>query len=94
MKHLALTRCSVHGRIARGGHGLPKVSPRPPMPDLSTPSGRATPETALQLFQGWPARRTGGLPSFSTLLAVRLCSCLKSFVIMSEVYLEKVDIKT
>jgi hypothetical protein len=26
-----------HGRMARGGHGLPKVSPGPAMPDPSTP---------------------------------------------------------
>jgi hypothetical protein len=27
--------------MASGGHGLPKVSPRPGMPDHSTPCGRA-----------------------------------------------------
>jgi hypothetical protein len=32
-----------HGRMARGGHGLPKVSRRPDMPYPSTPCGRATP---------------------------------------------------
>jgi hypothetical protein len=35
-------------RMARGGHGLPKVSLGPAMPYPSTPYGRATPETALQ----------------------------------------------
>jgi hypothetical protein len=42
-------------RMARGGHGLPKVLPGPAMPCSSTPCGRATPETALQPFQEWPA---------------------------------------
>jgi hypothetical protein len=31
------------GRIASGGHGLPKVSPGPAMPYPSMPCGRATP---------------------------------------------------
>jgi hypothetical protein len=35
-----------HGRTTRGGHGLPKVSLGPAMPDSSTPCERATPETA------------------------------------------------
>jgi hypothetical protein len=35
-----------HGRRAKGGHGLPKVSLGPAMPNLSTPCERATPETA------------------------------------------------
>jgi hypothetical protein len=54
--------------MARGGHGLPKVSPRPTMPDPSMPCRRATPETTLQLFLGWPANRAGGLRPSSTLL--------------------------
>jgi hypothetical protein len=33
---------SIHGRMARGGHGLPQVSLRPAMADPSTPSERAT----------------------------------------------------
>jgi hypothetical protein len=33
--------------MARGGHGIPKVSPGPAMPDPSTPCGRATAEMAL-----------------------------------------------
>jgi len=33
--------------MARGGHALPKVSLGPAMPDLSTPCGRITPDTAL-----------------------------------------------
>jgi hypothetical protein len=36
----------LRGRIARGGHGFPKASLGPDMPDPSTPCGRATPETA------------------------------------------------
>jgi hypothetical protein len=38
-----------------GGQGLPKISFGPAMPNLSMPCGWATPETALQSFQGWPA---------------------------------------
>jgi hypothetical protein len=50
-----------HGRKARGGHGLPKASLGLAMPYLSAPCGRTTPETALPLFQGRPARRVGGM---------------------------------
>jgi hypothetical protein len=54
--------------MARGIHGLPKFSPGSAMPDPSTPCGRATPQTALQLFLGWPTHRAGGLrPSSSPL---------------------------
>jgi hypothetical protein len=48
--------------MGRGGHGLPKVSPGPAMPYPFTPCRRVTPETTLQPFQGWPARR-GGWPA-------------------------------
>jgi hypothetical protein len=50
-----------HGRMARGDHGLPKVLHGPAMPYPSTPYRRATPETALQPFKGWPACKAGGL---------------------------------
>jgi hypothetical protein len=54
--------------MARGGHGLPIVSPWPAMPCLSMPCRRATPETALWPFQEWPARRESGLwPSLTPL---------------------------
>jgi hypothetical protein len=53
-------------RMARGIHGLSKVSPRPTQLNLSTPCGQATPETALLPFRGWRARRVGGLRPFST----------------------------
>jgi hypothetical protein len=47
-------------QLARDGHQLPKVSPRPAKPYPSTPCGRTTPKMALQLFQpfrgGPPAR--------------------------------------
>jgi hypothetical protein len=56
------------GRNARGGHGLPKVSPGPATPYHSMPCGQATPGTVLQLFQGWSASRAGGLRQSSTLL--------------------------
>jgi hypothetical protein len=48
-------------RMARGGHGLPKVLIGPAMPYPSTLCGFATPKTAFQAFQGWSARRVGGL---------------------------------
>jgi hypothetical protein len=43
-----------HGRMARGDPGLPKISPRPAMLYPSTPSGRATTETALWHFIIYP----------------------------------------
>jgi hypothetical protein len=53
------------GRMARGVHGLPKVSPGTAMPYPCMPCGPATPETAIQ---GWPVHRAGGLrPSFTPL---------------------------
>jgi hypothetical protein len=48
--------------MARGGHGLPKVSPGPAMPDPSTPWGRATPEKPLRPFKG-VALPQGGRPA-------------------------------
>jgi hypothetical protein len=56
----------VHMHMARGGHGLPKVSPGPAMPYPSTPWGRATPEMNLRLFLGWLTRRASGLRPSST----------------------------
>jgi hypothetical protein len=57
-----------HGRMASatGSHGLPKFSPGPAMPYLSTPCGRATSETASLPFQEWPACKAGGLRLSST----------------------------
>jgi hypothetical protein len=55
-----------HGRRGRGGHGLPKVSPGPTMPNLSAPYGLATAETAVRQFQGWLAQRAVGLQPSST----------------------------
>jgi hypothetical protein len=52
--------------LARGIHGLPKVSAGPAMPDTSMPCGRA-----VRLFQGWPAHRMGDLWSSSTPLTPR-----------------------
>jgi hypothetical protein len=62
------------GRMATGGHGLPKVSIRPTMPDPSTPCGRASPETALRPFQGWPASRAGVTWPSSTHLDTPCCT--------------------
>jgi hypothetical protein len=56
----------THGCMARGGHGLPKVSHGPVMPYPSMPCKRATPETALCPFQELPTRRAGGLQPSST----------------------------
>jgi hypothetical protein len=41
-----------HRCMARGGHGLRKVSPGRTMPDSCMPCEWATPETALRPFQG------------------------------------------
>jgi hypothetical protein len=46
----------AHGRMARGGLGLPKDSSGPAMPYPSMPCGRANPETAISGV----ARRQGG----------------------------------
>jgi hypothetical protein len=52
--------------MARSGHGLPEISPGPTMPYPSKPYERATSKTASRRFQGWPARRAGGLRLSST----------------------------
>jgi hypothetical protein len=52
--------------MARGGHGLRKVSLGPAMLASSVPCGQATPETALELFLWWPTHRVGGLCPSST----------------------------
>jgi hypothetical protein len=53
-----------HGRMARGGHGLHKVSPGP----------NPNPETALRPLQGWPAYKAGGPQAFSTHLDTPHCT--------------------
>jgi hypothetical protein len=59
---------SRHRRMARGGHGLPKISPGPTMPYMFALCRRATSETVIRLCQSWPAHRVGGLrPSFTPL---------------------------
>jgi hypothetical protein len=55
-----------HRRMTRGGHGLPKVSPRPAMPYTFTLCGQATPEMTLRPFERWPAHRATGLGPSST----------------------------
>jgi hypothetical protein len=47
--------------MSRGGHGLPKVSPRPAMAYPSTSCRWATPEMTLQPSQGCPVRRANVL---------------------------------
>jgi hypothetical protein len=59
-------RGNSHGVTARGGHGVPKVSPGPTMPYLFTPCGQATPEAALRPFQEWPNHRVSSLRLSST----------------------------
>jgi hypothetical protein len=52
---------NLHGRMAKGGHELPKVLSGPAMPNPSTPCERATP------FKGCPTCRVpacGCLPPF------------------------------
>jgi hypothetical protein len=55
----------VYGRMARSGHGLPKVSPKSAMLHPSTLCRQVTPETAIRL-QGWLAPNAGGLQPFPT----------------------------
>jgi hypothetical protein len=43
--------------MGRDGYGLLKVSPGHAMPYPFTPCGRATPETAIVPFLGWPTGR-------------------------------------
>jgi hypothetical protein len=47
--------------MASNIHELLKVSLSSAMPDPSTPCGRATPETTLRPFLGWPTGRAGDL---------------------------------
>jgi hypothetical protein len=42
-------------------HGLPEVSLGLTIPYPSMPCRRATADTVLRPFQGWPARKVGGL---------------------------------
>jgi hypothetical protein len=82
---------SSHARIARGGHGLPKVSPGPTMLDPSTPCGRAT------SGMGWPACRAAfGLRPSSTLLDTprRAPMSLRSFYLASSVPTMSRDVST
>jgi hypothetical protein len=63
---MLLVREKRHSRRARGGYGLPKVSPRPAVPYPFMPYGWASPETALRPFEQWPVRRVGVLRPSST----------------------------
>jgi hypothetical protein len=56
-----------HRRMASGGHGLLKVSPRPAMFNPFMPYRRATPKTASRTLQGWPVCRAYGMWPSSTL---------------------------
>jgi hypothetical protein len=57
-----------HGRMAKGGLGLPKVSLGTAICYPCMPCGQTTSETTLRLFQGWPTHRAGGLRPYYTLL--------------------------
>jgi hypothetical protein len=61
-----LPHSKFQARMARGIHGLTKVSLGPALPYPSMPCRRATPETALWMFLGWPAHRAGDLRPSST----------------------------
>jgi hypothetical protein len=78
-----------HGRIARGDHGLPKVSLGPAMLYPCMPCGQATPETALQLFQGWLTHRVGGLQLSSTPLDTPRCTP----TLLTHYYLQEMSLK-
>jgi hypothetical protein len=56
----------THKRMSGDGHGHPKVSLQPIMPDHSRACGWATLETAFRSFQGCPASRASGLWPSST----------------------------
>jgi hypothetical protein len=55
-----------HFRMARGDHGLPKISLGHAMPFPIYALHRTLPETALWPLQGRPAHRAGGLRPSST----------------------------
>jgi hypothetical protein len=55
-----------HGRMKRGGHGLPIVSPGLAKPYPSKPCEQAIHEAAFQPFQGWPTNRAVSLRPSST----------------------------
>jgi hypothetical protein len=61
---------------ARSGQELPKVLLGPALLYPSTPSGQATPETASNPLQEWPARRAVGLWPSSTPLDSPCCTPL------------------
>jgi hypothetical protein len=74
---MAAAHGQVHGRMPRGRHGLPKVSPRPVMPDPSAPSRRAgglhsfsTPLDTPRRMQARTARGIHGLPKVSLVSAM------------------------
>jgi hypothetical protein len=80
---------AFYGRMARGGHGLPKLSLKPARPYPSTPCERATPETALQPFEEWPTHRVGSLwPSSTSLDTPRHTSMV---LLLSDSYNEAKD---
>jgi hypothetical protein len=53
-----------HGLMARGGHRLPKVSPRPSMPNAYMPYSRFRdgPPVGMASLQGWAASGNGPPP--------------------------------
>jgi hypothetical protein len=66
---------SQQAPVARGIHGLPKVSPGPPMP-YSFFLWASHPRSGLQPFWGWPAWRAGSLQPSSTPLDTPRCAGL------------------
>jgi hypothetical protein len=70
---------SSHGRMARGGHGLPKVSPWPAMPYPSRPAGGPPLKRFYGCFRGRPPTKQAAcnrLLPFWTPHAVRQCFLL------------------
>jgi hypothetical protein len=59
---------SGHGRTARGGHGLPKVSFGPPCPTLKRPAGGPLLKQPDGCFRGGPPIRRVALAIFFPLV--------------------------
>jgi hypothetical protein len=67
-------------------------APGTTMPNPSTTCRRSRPEMALQMFQGWPARRAGALWLSSTFLDTPHQTPLVSTVIFVVVVVAERDI--
>jgi hypothetical protein len=61
--------------MGKGIQGLPKVSSGPAMPDLYTPCGRATPQTALLSSSPLDTPSRTGLDEGRWLMGLKILSC-------------------